>query len=167
MGRGEPQTRAAASAEQRLKEPSWGVGAALGHQEPQVEPRVADCRAQGLESAFCLWESLGQVLLGLSILISKGSGPSLPGLLGWFVRGARWRGGGPGAPGPTRLVLCIGFPLMRGWNTVGLDERRPCPLPHPQPESTWGGGRESRASSWLPYLGIFQGLFSKCLPCSL
>lgn len=31
--------------------------------------------------------------------------------------------------GPTLLVLCSGFPLMRGWDTVGAQAWRPYPSP--------------------------------------
>lgn len=77
--------------------------------------------------------------------------------------------------GPILLVLCSGFSLMRGWDTVGAQAWRPYPLTHPQPEGAWGGSRESRPSSWLPSLdffffskslGIFKGLFSEYLLCS-
>ena len=61
--------------------------------------------------------------------------------------------------GPILLVLCSGFSLMRGWDTVGAQGWRPCPLTHPQPEGAWGGGRESRPSSWLPSLGFFFFFF--------
>lgn len=68
--------------------------------------------------------------------------------------------------GPTLLVLCSGFPLMRGWDTVGAQAWRPYPSPTSSLRVPGVEAGRAGLPRGCPIWAFLKDFFSEYLLCS-